>query len=156
MKKELLLCLPLIFIAGCAQQKQQMPEQHYKQFSVVTVATNACLKENYITPQEAGQSHANVALFLNSWTYDPVRFSAILAQTESSLKPSDINQENCNILKAKIYQDTIEAQRYQEQAQAAAQQRAIANQQAVQSMQNSMPKTTYCNRIGTQVFCNTY
>ncbi|EAA3583959.1 TPA: hypothetical protein ACJ6S4_28185, partial [Klebsiella pneumoniae] len=74
-------------------------------------------------------------------------------------KKIKITQEGCNLLRAKIYQDTIEAQRYQKQMEMAAQQKAIADQQALQSiqnMQNTLPKTTYCNQIGTQTICNSY
>ncbi|MBJ2574477.1 hypothetical protein JF999_24830, partial [Salmonella enterica subsp. enterica serovar Typhimurium] len=55
MRKKLSLCVPLFFLAGCAQQKQQMPDANYEKFAKVEVASDACLKANFITAQEAGQ-----------------------------------------------------------------------------------------------------
>ena len=159
MRKKLSLCVPLFFLAGCAQQKQQMPDANYEMFAKVEVASDACLKSNFITAQEAGQAHSNISLFLSSWAYDYVRYSNILAQGHEELKKIKITQEGCNLLRAKIYQYNIEVQRYQKQMEMAAQQKALADQQALQSiqnMQNTLPKTTYCNQIGTQTICNSY
>jgi hypothetical protein len=49
-------------------------------------------------------------------------------------------------LRAKIYQDNIEAQRYQKQMEMAAQQKALADQQALQSIQN-MQNTLLLNNL---------
>ena len=159
MRKTLLLCVPLSLLAGCAQQKQQMPDANYEKFAKVEVASDACLNSNFITAQEGGQAHSNISLFLSSWTYDYVRYSNLLAQGHQDVKKIKITQEGCNLLRAKIYQDTIEAQRYEKQMEIAVQQKAVADQQALQSIQNmqsTSPKTTYCNQIGTQTICNSY
>lgn len=47
-----------------------------------------------------------------------------------------------------------EQHNYQQQQLAAQQQQALS--QSLQTLQNSMPKTTYCNKIGWQTVCNTY
>lgn len=159
MKKRLLLCASLIFLVGCASKRQIMPEANYKRFAATEVAVDTCLKANYISYQEAGQAHSNVSIFLSSWAYDPVRYSNLLAQASQMASKLTVTQSNCNIIRAKIYQDTLEAQRYQHQLEIASQQRAIADQQALQSiqnMQNNLPKTTYCNQYGTQTICNSY
>lgn len=86
MRKTLLLCVPLFLLAGCAQQKQQMPDANYEKFAKVEVASDACLKSNFITAQEAGQAHSNISLFLSSWAYDYVRYSNLLAQGHEEVK----------------------------------------------------------------------
>lgn len=159
MKKSHLLYATLICLSGCAQQKQQMPYDNYESFAKVQVATDACLKSNLITAQEAGQSNANIAMFLRSWAYDSNHYSNRLEEWRKEVERIKVTQEVCNSLRAKIYQDTIEAQRYQKQVEMYLQQQTIAEQQALQSiqnMQNTLPKTTYCNRIGTQTICNSY
>ncbi len=162
MKKSHLLYATLICLAGCAQQKQQMPQMpfdNYERFAKVQVATDACLKSNLITAQEAGQSNANISMFLSSWAYNSNHYSNRLEEWRKELEKIKVTQEICNSLRAKIYQDTIEVQRHQEQAEMYLQQQAIARQRALQSiqnMQNTLPKTTYCNRIGTQTICNSY
>ena len=163
MKKSHLLYATLICLAGCAQQKQQMPQgeqmpfDNYERFAQVQVATDACLKSNLITAQEAGQSNANISMFLSSWAYNSNHYSSRLEEWRKEVEKTKVTQEVCNSLRAIIYQDTIEAQRYQRQVemhlQQQAEQRAL---QSIQNMQNTLPKTTYCNTIGTQTFCNSY
>lgn len=165
MKKSHLLYATLICLAGCAQQKQQMPQEaqmpfdNYERFATVQVATDACLKSNLITAQEAGQSNANISMFLSSWAYNSNLYSSRLEKLRKEVEKRKITQEVCNSLRAQIYQDTIEAQRYQRQVEMHLQQQAIEEQRAlrsIQDMQNTLPKTTYCNRIGTQTICNSY
>ena len=140
MKKSHLLYATLICLAGCAQQ---MPFDNYERFAKIQVATDACLKSNLITAQEAGQSNANISMFLSSWTYNSNHYSSRLEEWRKEAERNKVTQEVCNSLRAKIYQDTIEAQRYQNQVEIYLQQQAI-------------PKTTYCNSIGTQTICNSY
>ena len=165
MKKSHLLYATLICLAGCAQQKQQMPQtaqtaqmpfDNYERFAKVQVATDACLKSNLITAQEAGQSNANISMFLSSWAYNRNHYSSRLEEWRKEMEKTKVTQELCNSLRAKIYQDTIEAQRYQKKVEMYLQQKAIEKQQAIQSIQSTLPKTTYCNTIGTQTFCNSY
>lgn len=162
MKKSHLLYAALICLAGCAQQEQQMPQtaqmpfDNYENFAKVQVATDACLKSNLITAQEAGQSNANISMFLSSWAYNRNHYSSRLEEWRKEMEKTKVTQELCNSLRAKIYQDTIEAQRYQKKVEMYLQQRAIEKQQAIQSIQSTLPKTTYCNTIGTQTFCNSY
>lgn len=159
MKKITCLYTSLIFLAGCASQKQSMPEENYNQFASMEVAADACLKANYLTYQETGQAHSDISILLNSWSYDAVKYSNLLMRGAQIANTNKLTQANCNITRAKIYQYTLEVQRYQQQLQIASQQRAIADQQALQYLQNSqnsLPKTTYCNRYGTQTICNTY
>ena len=165
MKKSHLLYATLICLAGCAQQKQQMPQtaqtaqmpfDNYERFAKVQVATDACLKSNLITAQEAGQSNANISMFLSSWAYNSNHYLDRLEVWRKEVEKTKVTQEVCNSLRAKIYQDTIEAQRYQKKVEMYLQQKAIEKQQAIQSIQSTLPKTTYCNTIGTQTFCNSY
>ena len=165
MKKSHLLYATLICLAGCAQQKQQMPQtaqmpfDNYERFAKVQTLTDACLKSNLITAQEAGQSNANISMFLSSWAYNSNHYSSRLEEWRKEVEKIKVTQEVCNSLRAKIYQDTIETQRYQKQVEMHLQQQAIKEQRAlrsIQNMQNTLPKTTYCNTIGTQTFCNSY
>ena len=164
-----MLYATLICLAGCAQQKQQMPQtaqtaqtaqmpfDNYERFAKVQTLTDACLKSNLITAQEAGQSNANISMFLSSWAYNSNHYSSRLEEWRKEVEKIKVTQEVCNSLRAKIYQDTIEAQRYQKQVemhlQQQAEQRAL---RSIQNMQNTLPKTTYCNSIGTQTICNSY
>ena len=168
MKKSLLLYATLICLAGCAQHKQQMPQtaqtaqmpfDNYERFAKVQTLTDACLKSNLITAQEAGQSNANISMFLSSWAYNSNHYLDRLEVWRKEVEKTKVTQEVCNSLRAKIYQDTIEVQRHQEQVEMYLQQQAIQRQRAIQpiqNMQNTLPKTTYCNSIGTQTICNSY
>ena len=162
MKKSHLLYATLICLAGCAQQEQQraqMPFDNYERFAKVQVATDASLKLNLSTAQEAGQSNANISMFLSSWAYNSNHYLDRLEVWRKEVEKTKVTQEVCNSLRAKIYQDTIEVQRHQEQVEMYLQQQAIQRQRAIQpiqNMQNTLPKTTYCNSIGTQTICNSY
>ncbi|MTE68870.1 hypothetical protein F9B01_25460, partial [Escherichia coli] len=71
-----------------------MPDANYEKFAKVEVASDACLKSNFITAQEAGQAHSNISLFLSSWTYDYVRYSNLLAQGHASVNVTQVGFGN--------------------------------------------------------------
>lgn len=159
MVRRKLLLSTLLILVGCAQQKPQMPDGLYEDFAKVQVSTDGCLQANFITPEEAGQSKYNIDFFLGRFTYDPVRYSALLADGYESIKKGTITQEGCNLVRATIYQMTMVEQNLQRQDEIRMQQQAVATQrslQALENMQYNSPKTTYCNRFGTQTICSTY
>lgn len=62
------------------------------------------------------------------------------------------NQTQCNDLAVKI---NVKKQRDEQRAKQSAYQRREVDSLTNQ-LQNAVPKTTYCNKIGNQVMCNTY
>lgn len=137
-------------LSGCASK---MPEDVYNKLALKDVLTSLCLQNNFINYQQAGQERSNISYFLSTWSYDrnnyQTWYSAHMSQYSTA---GGVTESTCNELNAQIYTDTMEAQANRQQRQADIQ----GLNQSIQNMNNSMPKTTFCNRYGTQVMCSTY
>ncbi len=155
MKRILSVALLTLLTAGCATQRPAIPYQNYEQIALIDVGANKCLSQGFIDLQTAAAAKNFAAADLNSWTYDPRVYQNIYSSVVAKTAEHAIPKEACDGLAIST------AQRQQQQQQALQQQQlALQQQQAysqtMQAMQNSMPKTTYCNKIGFQTVCNTY
>lgn len=144
-------------LAGCTTPKPTIPYQNYQLIAGWEVVSNKCVSLGFMDYQTAAAAKNFAAQDLNSWTYDPMIYQSVYAglnaQVESAKEP--ISKQLCDSFAVSIAQRQQRAQQAYQQQQIAMQKQQIFNQE-MQNIQNSMPKTTYCNKIGWQTVCNTY
>lgn len=155
MKRFLLTAMMATSLAGCATSKPTIAFDDYKRIANLDVGANKCVSQGFIDYQTAAAAKNFAASYLNSWTYDPVFYQSTFAEISAGAEKSPPSKSQCDGLAVFVaqFQQQIQ-QSYQQQQLAAQQQQALS--QSLQTIQNSMPKTTYCNKIGWQTVCNTY
>lgn len=155
MKRFLLTATLAAVLVGCATPKPTIPYANYQRIALGDVAANKCVSLGFMDYQIAAAAKNYAARDLNSWTYDPVFYQTTFAEISASAEKTPPTKAQCDSFAVAIVQRQQQEQRsYQQQQLAAQQQQALS--QSLQTIQNSMPKTTYCNKIGWQTVCNTY
>lgn len=155
MKRILTVALLTLITAGCATQKATIPYQNYELIARLEVGANKCLSQGFMDLQTAAAAKNFAAIDLNSWTYDPVIYQSVYAGVASKAASQSVSKEACDGLAISTVQRQQQQQQAYQQRQLALQQQQ-AYSQTMQAIQNSAPKTTYCNKIGFQTVCNTY
>lgn len=150
MNKIIITALVLL-LSGCATEKQDMPFANYEGFALNEAIINKCVAQGDMDYNTAATGKNIVAQRLNSWRYDPVIYQNVLNGQIAKFS-GGVSKEDCNTKGMDIAQSAQQIQQAYEQERI--QQANIS--QLNQTLQNMQPKTTYCNRIGTQVLCNTY
>lgn len=141
MKKVCLLLVSLVCLVGCASTP--LPDDLFKQAAGQTLGYEKCALRGLMPPETAAMGQRFIRNTLNQYSYDKLEFKYYMQGIENSLP--DITAEACN--KLAMYAYTINGGPASRAAPAAA---------AKDDYQSYFPKTTYCNRIGTQTFCNQY
>lgn len=134
-------------LAGCATAKPQMPDENYGRFARGWAGIHHCNAAGNIDPEVTALARTYIVSSLNPYSYDRVRIETeARQQAESSARPTI---QECRELAAMVY--SRKQQIDNQNATAAIQQREA------QSMINATkPTNTYCNKIGTQVLCNSF
>ena len=146
MKKTVIAALTGLVLAGCATQKPQMPDEKYQAFARGWSAIGYCNNKGWIDADTAARGRTYVGSAVDTYTFDRARMGVTIAEVGKSAPPS---QESCRELAM-----TIQARKQQIDNQNA---NMAIQQQSVQNMINATKSTnTYCNKIGTQVLCNSF
>lgn len=146
MNKIVCVVLAGLILAGCATQRPQMSEDQYQSFARTWATIGFCNNKGWIDSDTAARGQTYVNSAVGTYTFDRDRMGNALAQVGKAAPPS---QEDCRMLSMNIHQrkQQIENQNAQNATQ----------QQEAQKIINSTKSTqTYCNKIGTQVLCNSY
>lgn len=132
------LCLGSLVLVGCASA---LPDSMYENAGYGQAAMNSCVRQGFMRPEVAAQGQEIMYRFINQHTYDRARLESEIAsrsarrQTEAQCKKIETD-----ILATKYKQDR--------------------NRQDAREMNEAIraatPKQTYCNKVGTQVFCSSY
>lgn len=155
MKRFLLTATFAAVLVGCATPKPTIPYANYQRIATFDVSADKCVSLGFMDYQIAAAAKNFDARDLNSWTYDPVIYQAAFAQMAAGAEKTPPTKAQCDSFAVAIVQRQQQEQRsYQQQQLAAQQQQALS--QSLQTIQNSMPKTTWCNKVGWQTVCNTY
>jgi hypothetical protein len=141
------LCLLTVALfAGCATQpRPQLAEEQYTALSRAWVATHKCGAAGQMDPATAALGLRYVRATLHAHTFDEARIhSEVAALGSVAPTPADCNAASMQILARKqeidIHNSWVDS-----------------NHQAQQDAINSTrSKQTYCNKVGTQTFCNTF
>lgn len=122
-------------------------ELDYKMLATFRAQLQVCYTENFVSPQFFADSDRAVDSFMRQITFD-----------REKLHDMTMSIWNETTAETQLCRDT-EVAGYQLQAKT--KQMVINNNQsqadfqgAVDNFKNSNPKPIYCNRIGTQTFCN--
>lgn len=155
MKRFLITAALATLLAGCATPKPTIPYVNYQRIAVMDVGASKCVSLGYMDYQTAAAAKNFAAADLNSWTYDPVFYQTTFAEISAGAEKAPPSKSSCDELSVIVAQRAQQQQNAYQQQQLAIQKQQQLNQ-SLQNIQNSMPKTTYCNKIGWQTVCNTY
>lgn len=155
MKRLLITAALATSLVGCATPKPTIPYANYQRIATMDVGANKCVSLGFMDYQTAASARNFAAADLNSWTYDPVFYQTTFAELTAGAEKKPPTKSECEGLAVYVTQRVQQQQQSYQQQQLALQQQQQLNQ-SLQNIQNSMPKTTYCNKIGWQTVCNTY
>lgn len=147
MNKLISVVLSGLILAGCASQRPPMPDENYVTFAGRWLMVDYCAWKGWMDVESAAKGRRYINNDIATWTYDPER----LKSQVGTLQPetSKVSQGDCRRMAVSI----------QERSQQIANQNARADmqQREAQNMINATkPTNTYCNKIGTQVLCNSF
>lgn len=146
MKKTVIAALTGLVLAGCATQKPQMPEDKYQSLVRGWIGISECIRSGWIDADTGARGRSYVIAAANTYQYDSVKFKEIEQQMRGTL---NISQTDCREIAV-----SIQSRKQQIDNQNAT---AEMQRQEVQSIINNTKSTqTYCNKIGTQVLCNSF
>lgn len=135
-------------LVGCTytpKPKPQMTENLYLSFAYSWNAIHKCAAAGYMPPDTAALGIRYMESSLSKFSYTEYSLANALAkQKDVSLTLAECNTEAVSIHNMKQQIDIHNA---------AVDQRQAETQRILES---TRPKQTQCNRIGTQVFCNTF
>ena len=135
--------LPVILlalgVAGCATTKPQMPESKYYDLARFSVAGQKCSEFGFFSAEETSIVITSFKRALNSWDYDAAKGNQITQDTQVT-----INNDVCKKLLVEAY---VVKQAWEQ-----------AQQMQYQPTHIYVPQTrnTLCNRVGTQLLCNSF
>lgn len=151
MKKALFLLIPSFALFGCTYQAPVLKENQYNQYATAMVVLDKCYHSGYIDAEKTalGKRYLNSTISkfaYNKYTLDR-KYNEFKKQYESNYPLSE-ERANCKNLELAVVQRKQEIDINNKHVE---DQRKIINDTL-----NTIPKTTYCNQIGTQTFCNSY
>ena len=145
--KTLLISLAFLGLVGCATQRPQMPDDHYSGFAGRWVAVNYCAYKGWMDPSTAALGKTYVNYDVSTWTYDQSRLNTRVSFLQG--EATKLSQGDCNRLAV-----AIQGRKQQVDRQNATTE--IQHQTTQEILNTTRPTQTYCNRIGTQVLCNSF
>jgi hypothetical protein len=161
-KHHLLLVIPAFLLQACSTTPAPMlSDYQYQQFGAFFATIDRCGVLGYTSPEVVAYGKIQMNYQLNSYSYYPERLRSAMTVVSSildkGLADSDSSKDStmtkiCNGLAMRVAE--MRQQQQINAANAQAEQQAMQN--TIQSLQNSTPKTTYCNSFGSQTSCTTY
>ena len=143
--------LPIVLVslvfAGCAVQKPQLPEDGYAASAKVAFSVDYCNWKGWLQPETAATGKYLFKGTLSNYVVDVARFnSEIKSLNAGGTKPTE---NECNQLAMDIHENS---RRLAERNQA----QVVSNSNSQELINSTKMKNTYCNKIGNQMFCNTF
>lgn len=136
-----------ISLGGCATQKPQMSDAQYEMFAKGWSYLHHCSAEGFIDPATTARGRTYVVGAMNQYSFDGALLDGKAKDYINYGTPP--SQQECRSLAV-----SIEGRKQQIENQNAT---AAMQQQEAQNMINATKSTrTYCNKIGTQVLCNSF
>lgn len=155
MNKKVTVLMISLIACGCTSKKPEMPYDNYQRIALLDVAADRCVSLGFMDVQIAAAAKNYLGQDLNSWSYDLMLYQNAYAEKVKMVNATPPQKEDCDTYAIGVAQRLQREQSaYQRKQLAAQQQQAFS--QSMQAIQNSKPKTTYCNNIGGQTVCNTY
>ena len=160
--RHLLLVIPAFLLQACATTPPPLlGDEQYIKFGGFFALADRCGALGLTSAETVAYGKLQMSYRLNTYRYYPDRIRSAMGEVNAGLDKAlsdpaasagpEIKQL-CNTLAIRVAE--MNQQQQINAANAQAEQQAMQN--AVQSLQNSTPKTTYCNSFGTQTSCTTY
>ena len=146
-----LLCVMLsgLILVGCATQRPSLPEDQYFAFAKAWHSVGWCAYKGWMDSETAARGKTYISANLNRYSYDQSR----LAQEDKS---QSIAQALDGMTEGDCRNIAVNVQARKQQIQNQNVQADMQNQEAQSMLRATKPTQTYCNKIGTQLLCNSY
>ena len=142
-----LISLVLFGLVGCATTKQPLSDSGYSSSSKEWYAVNKCGMQGHLSAENVSLGRTYINSSLDRYQYDPARLSSELdAVIRSGWVPT---KEDC-------FSTEVVITSIKQKIQISNQNTDSEARQTQEILNNSKVRNTYCNKIGTQTFCNTY
>ncbi len=139
----------VIGFGGCATQKPQMPDSQYYGFAKAWHTIGWCAYKGWMDADTAARGKTYVATTMNQYSFDRERMDRESRSSTVAAALDQVTEGDCR--NAAV---SIQGRKQQIDNQNAT---AAIQQQETQNMINATKSTkTYCNKIGTQVLCNSF
>lgn len=142
MKQVCLLSLVFISLIGCASnQKPPMPENMYYQAASEAALLNQCGTLGLMSPDIAATGFNNIGRVVKTYAFDVNRLNSLIPTVDVEATKESCNKMAIGIQSAKQKEDQLR----------------FSNQQAVPDLViQTKPTSTYCNKVGATVMCNSF
>lgn len=137
-RQAILVLVSVVGLAGCATP---LPEPMYSNYGTAYSNLTSCVQQGYISPASAAIGYDILNGHIANHTYDAAR----LQEEVSSRSARKQTESFCKTFEAQMLTRDRQLTRQRQET------REIND-----AIRAATPKQTYCNKIGTQVFCNTY
>ncbi|MCV0331177.1 hypothetical protein KUC52_20275 [Pseudomonas aeruginosa] len=151
--RTLILIAPVALLAGCAAPLPVMQDRDYSAIGTGWAVGQRCAISGKLDYQTAAAGELMLRQRAAGFSYDTARLQAVANEVGRTIDSNGgIPDEFCRQYGYEIAKE--QANRQQAAANSAYQQQQL--NQALETIKQSAPKTTYCNRYGVQVQCTTY
>ena len=147
MKKIVCAAVAGLMMVGCATQRPQMPDERYAGFARAWNTVGRCVSSGWMDADTAARGRTYISSAMNTYTYSQEDMRDTI-NGEANRMPS-ISPEQCRMAAMDI--QMRKQQIANQNAQTDMQQREVQNM-----INATKPTQTYCNKIGTQVLCNSF
>jgi len=144
-----IVCAVLVglVLVGCASTRPTMPDQNYVTLAGRWLMVDYCAWKGWMDAESAAKGRRYINSDIASWTYDSER----LKREVGILHPetAKVTQGDCRRMSVSIQERSQQIADHNAQSE--------MQQREVQNIINATKSThTYCNKIGTQVLCNSF
>lgn len=139
-----IILVSVVLTACAAIPKPELQVMQYQSAAREIYAIHSCTATGKMSPELGALGDTYLKGMLGQYSYDVSRLAA--ATKDTSTNPVAV--EECNVLAMGI-------QKQKQQILINNQNNQMAIDQ-MGSLNNQRTSSTYCNKIGTQLFCNTY
>lgn len=147
-RKTLLISLVFLGLVGCVTVgKPNLPEAMYEQLAWKKVGISRCGQMGLISPEIASLGLAYSDSEFNRYVFDRTKLASVFDGLNRSSESPNITQCNMWAMWVMTVKRSVDINN----------QIVAEDERAIQSFINSTrPSTTYCNKIGSSVMCNSY
>lgn len=149
MNKLMVSVMAGLILAGCATQKPQMAESQYFGFAKAWHTIGWCAYKGWMDVNTAARGKTYVTTTMNQYSFDRQRMDQESRSPAVAAALDQVTEGDCRNAAVSIH--TRKQQIDNQNATAEIQQREAQNM-----IKATKPTNTYCNKIGTQVLCNSF
>lgn len=139
----------VLVLSGCATTKPELPDAQYYGFARAWHTVGWCAHNGWMDPATAASGKTYISTTINGYSYSQDKLAQLDKSPDLTKTISEIKESDCRDAAV-----SIQARKQQIENQ---NDTARIQSQNIQNIINATkPTSTYCNKIGTQVFCNSF